>query len=192
MKLVTSLLAAAAMSIASFVAPAFAQDKGVVGISMPTKTSTRWISDGETMERLFKDSGYTPDLQFAELRGNMQTRLAKAPDFDAIVVAAVAFQRLGLGADLTEVLGVDQLVPQVAQGALAVECRDEDDATAALLANIEHGPSRRRVDAEVTADVNSDLVDIDAHAGVAADAGVDLGSGDVSASAFIGVGLTIG
>jgi putative multiple sugar transport system substrate-binding protein len=33
---------------------------------MPTKTSTRWISDGETMEKLFKDSGYTPDLQFAD------------------------------------------------------------------------------------------------------------------------------
>ncbi|MBL0374637.1 sugar ABC transporter substrate-binding protein [Rhizobium sp. KVB221] len=65
MKLVTSLLAAAAISVASFVAPAFA-DKGVVGISMPTKTSTRWISDGETMEKLFKDAGYTPDLQFAD------------------------------------------------------------------------------------------------------------------------------
>ena len=66
MKLLTSLLAAAAMSIASFVAPVFAADKGVVGISMPTKTSTRWISDGETMEKLFKDAGYTPDLQFAD------------------------------------------------------------------------------------------------------------------------------
>ena len=66
MKLITSLLAAAAMSVASFVAPAFAQDKGTVGISMPTKTSTRWISDGETMEKLFKDAGYTPDLQFAD------------------------------------------------------------------------------------------------------------------------------
>jgi putative multiple sugar transport system substrate-binding protein len=66
MKLVTSLLAAAALSIAAFVAPAIAQDKGIVGISMPTKTSTRWISDGETMEKLFKDAGYTPDLQFAD------------------------------------------------------------------------------------------------------------------------------
>jgi putative multiple sugar transport system substrate-binding protein len=65
MKLITSLLAAAAMSVATFVAPAFA-DKGTVGISMPTKTSTRWISDGETMEKLFKDAGYTPDLQFAD------------------------------------------------------------------------------------------------------------------------------
>ena len=66
MKLVTSLLAAAAISVASFIAPAFAADKGAVGISMPTKTSTRWISDGETMEKLFKDAGYTPDLQFAD------------------------------------------------------------------------------------------------------------------------------
>lgn len=66
MKMITSLLAAAALSVASFVAPSFAQDKGMVGISMPTKTSTRWISDGETMEKLFKDAGYTPDLQFAD------------------------------------------------------------------------------------------------------------------------------
>ncbi len=66
MKMITSLLAAAAISVASFVAPSFAQDKGMVGISMPTKTSTRWISDGETMEKLFKEAGYTPDLQFAD------------------------------------------------------------------------------------------------------------------------------
>ncbi|MCA1490761.1 multiple monosaccharide ABC transporter substrate-binding protein [Sinorhizobium alkalisoli] len=66
MKFVTSLLAAAAVTVASFAAPAFAQDKGMVGVSMPTKTSTRWISDGETMEKLFKEAGYTPDLQFAD------------------------------------------------------------------------------------------------------------------------------
>ncbi|THK38224.1 sugar ABC transporter substrate-binding protein [Ensifer sp. MPMI2T] len=66
MKLITSLLAAAAFTVASFAAPVFAQDKGTVGISMPTKTSTRWISDGETMEKLFKEAGYTPDLQFAD------------------------------------------------------------------------------------------------------------------------------
>lgn len=54
------------MTVAGFAAPAVAQDKGMVGISMPTKTSTRWISDGETMEKLFKEAGYTPDLQFAD------------------------------------------------------------------------------------------------------------------------------
>ncbi len=66
MKFLTSLLAAAAIGVTSFAVPALAADKGTVGIAMPTKTSTRWISDGETMEKLFKDAGYTPDLQFAD------------------------------------------------------------------------------------------------------------------------------
>jgi len=66
MKKLGALIASAAIGIASFAPIAYAQDKGMVGISMPTKTSTRWISDGETMEKLFKDAGYTPDLQFAD------------------------------------------------------------------------------------------------------------------------------
>lgn len=45
---------------------ASAQSKGPIGISMPTKSSARWISDGESMEKLFKAEGYKTDLQFAE------------------------------------------------------------------------------------------------------------------------------
>lgn len=89
-----------------------------------------------------------PDLSFAELRGNMATRLAKAAEFDAIVVAAVAVERLGLGEHVSELLGVDTFVPQVAQAALAVECRADDAATTALVAAVQHAPSRRCVDAE--------------------------------------------
>lgn len=89
-----------------------------------------------------------PDLRFVGLRGNMQTRLAKAADHDAIVVAVVAFERLGLADQLTEVLSTDEVLPQVAQGALAVECRDDDAALRARLAAIEHADSRRCVDAE--------------------------------------------
>lgn len=66
MKKLGALIASLAIGIASFAPASFAQDKGMVGISMPTKTSTRWISDGETMEKLFQDAGYTPDLQFAD------------------------------------------------------------------------------------------------------------------------------
>jgi putative multiple sugar transport system substrate-binding protein len=66
MKKLGALIASFAIGIASFAPMSYAQDKGMVGISMPTKTSTRWISDGETMEKLFKDAGYTPDLQFAD------------------------------------------------------------------------------------------------------------------------------
>lgn len=89
-----------------------------------------------------------PDLRFVGLRGNMATRLAKAADHDAVVVAAVALDRLGLGDHITEVLTLDQVLPQVAQGALAVECRVDDADLRARLAGVEHADSRRCVDAE--------------------------------------------
>jgi hydroxymethylbilane synthase len=89
-----------------------------------------------------------PDLTFAGLRGNMDTRLSKAGDFAAIVVAAAALDRLGRTPEITDVLPPGLLVPQVGQRALAVECRAGDGATLEALASIEHAPSRRAVDAE--------------------------------------------
>ncbi len=89
-----------------------------------------------------------PGVLFEELRGNMATRLAKADRFDAIIVAAVALERLGLTEQLAEVISVDQMVPQVGQGALGVECRSDDETTIAHLEAIEHPASRVAVDAE--------------------------------------------
>ena len=89
-----------------------------------------------------------PDLTFAGLRGNMETRLSKACGFAAIVVAAAALERLGRAHELTEVLPTEVMVPQVGQGALAVECRADDAETRAALAAIDHLPSRRAVEAE--------------------------------------------
>lgn len=89
-----------------------------------------------------------PDLTFAGLRGNIDTRLRKAADYDAVVMAAAALQRLGRESHVAEVLSVEVMLPQVAQGALAVECRADDAATAAVLARIEHQASRQAVDAE--------------------------------------------
>ena len=91
---------------------------------------------------------HRPDLRFVSLRGNMQTRLAKAAEHDAIVVAAAALDRLGLADRIAERLSTDTVVPQVGQGALAVECRDGDVELRALLAEVEHAPTRRCVDAE--------------------------------------------
>src|SRR6266567_2161054 len=45
---------------------AFAQSKGTIGIAMPTKSSARWIDDGNNMVKVLKDRGYTTDLQYAE------------------------------------------------------------------------------------------------------------------------------
>lgn len=89
-----------------------------------------------------------PDLRFVGLRGNMASRLAKAADHDAIVVAATALDRLGLAEHIAERLPVELMLPQVAQAALAIECRAGDGDLRTRLAAIEHGPSRRCVDAE--------------------------------------------
>ena len=89
-----------------------------------------------------------PDLTFTGLRGNIDTRLAKAKEFDAIVMAAAALQRLGQEAEIAELLEPDVLVPQVAQGALAIECRADDSDVRAALRTVEHAASRRAVDAE--------------------------------------------
>ena len=89
-----------------------------------------------------------PDLTFVGLRGNMATRLAKAADHDAVVVAATALDRLGLADQIAERLPTDVLLPQVGQAALAVECREDDRDLLELLGVVEHAGSRRCVDAE--------------------------------------------
>jgi len=89
-----------------------------------------------------------PDLVFTDLRGNIETRLGKVPDGGAIVVAQAALERLGLAARAAEVLGVSTMVPQVGQGALAVECRAGDQATRRRLGAIESAVDRGFVDLE--------------------------------------------
>jgi putative multiple sugar transport system substrate-binding protein len=61
-----NLVAAVAVGVMAFAASASAQDKGLIGISMPTKSSARWISDGASMVKTFQERGYKTDLQYAE------------------------------------------------------------------------------------------------------------------------------
>lgn len=89
-----------------------------------------------------------PDLAFVELRGNMATRLAKAAEVDAVVVAAAALDRLELADRIAERLEPSVLLPQVAQGALAVECRADDATALAALGAIDDPAVHRAVAAE--------------------------------------------
>jgi hydroxymethylbilane synthase len=95
-----------------------------------------------------------PDLTFTGLRGNIATRLGKIPPGGAIVMAAAALDRLALWDELaaqgiaTEILGPDVMLPQVAQGALAVECRADDAGARELLALIDDPVAHRLFDAE--------------------------------------------
>ena len=91
---------------------------------------------------------HRPDLTFTDLRGNIDTRLEKAKRYDAVVMAAAALVRLERTDAIAEILEPDVLVPQVSQGALAVECRDDDTEVRDRLSTIEHERSRREVDAE--------------------------------------------
>jgi hydroxymethylbilane synthase len=91
-----------------------------------------------------------PDVVFAPLRGNIETRLRKQVDegHDAVVVAVAALDRLGLRDQATEVLEPAVLLPQAAQGALAVECRADDARTRARAVEIDDRDAHRAVRAE--------------------------------------------
>jgi hydroxymethylbilane synthase len=91
-----------------------------------------------------------PDLQFADVRGNIDTRLRKVDDgqFDAIVLAEAGLRRLGLADRITEILPFEWMLPAVGQGALAIECRIDDDATRAALAPLDDASTHAAVMAE--------------------------------------------
>jgi hydroxymethylbilane synthase len=89
-----------------------------------------------------------PDLSFQSLRGNIATRLSRVPEGGAVVVAQAALSRLGLSPEPMETLGIDLMLPQVGQGALAVECRAEDEDSLELLGPLQDSASRHAVDAE--------------------------------------------
>ena len=91
-----------------------------------------------------------PDLKFTGLRGNMETRIAVAErdDVDAVIVAMAALQRLGFTGSAAEVFSVEEMIPQVGQGAIALECRDDDLAINEQLLGISDDATRRCVEAE--------------------------------------------
>ncbi len=90
------------------------------------------------------------DLDYAMLRGNVDTRLKKlaAGEYRAIVLAAAGLRRLGLFDRPLWLVPVEISVPSVGQGALALEARANDARTLGLLARLDHLPSRACVEAE--------------------------------------------
>jgi hydroxymethylbilane synthase len=88
-----------------------------------------------SLRRLVALRAARPDLDVVPLRGNVDTRLRKvdAGECDAIVLARAGLVRLGLEARATEVLATDVSLPAVGQGALGIECREDDVGTRTLL-----------------------------------------------------------
>ena len=91
-----------------------------------------------------------PDLKIESLRGNVDTRLRKALDgqYDAIILAGAGLTRLGLDQHVTEWIPLDVMLPAPGQGALAIQCRADDQTTLSLLAALEDDSTRKAVTAE--------------------------------------------
>lgn len=94
-----------------------------------------------------------PDLEIKWIRGNIDTRLQKLYDgeYDAILLAAAGMKRMGWGEDvITEYMSVEDCIPAVGQGALAIECRSDDTELLAELAKMTDEKTRKEVEAERT------------------------------------------
>ena len=89
-----------------------------------------------------------PDLQFVELRGNIDTRLTKLPPGGALVMAVAALEIVGLTERIADVLPVEQFVPAVGQGCVAVECRADDLVTRDALEAIDDPTTHHAVRVE--------------------------------------------
>ena len=114
----TILAATAAAAMIGLSSPVFAQDKGLVGIAMPTKSSLRWISDGDSLKAALEAKGYTVDLQYAEddipnqlaQIENMVTKDAKVlviASIDGTTLSAVLKQAAEKG---VKVIAYDRLI----------------------------------------------------------------------------------
>ncbi len=91
-----------------------------------------------------------PDLRVVGFRGNVQTRLRKLEEglADATFLACAGLNRLGMAAHITEAIGIETMLPAVAQGAIGIEIREDDDIVRGLVAPLNHEATALCVTAE--------------------------------------------
>ncbi len=123
------------------------QRDAMVGCSLAELPTGAIVATGSARRRA-QLAWLRPDVGFVDLRGNMGTRLGRAEAVGAGVVAACALDRLGLADRIAERLDVAIVLPQVGQGAIAVECRHDDATALALLQMIDDPLANQCVTAE--------------------------------------------
>jgi len=103
-----------------------------------------------SLRRIAQLAALRPDLRFEALRGNVDTRLRLAHEgrYDVICIAAAGVERLGLASAVTEYLPLERVLPAPGQGALAIQCRSDDERTKALIAVIDEPAVRAAATAE--------------------------------------------
>lgn len=90
------------------------------------------------------------DIEILDLRGNVNTRLAKLDDgnYDAIILACAGLKRLGFVERIRQELGAEVILPAIGQGAIGIECRSDDTRTRALIASLADQTTTVRVRCE--------------------------------------------
>lgn len=103
-----------------------------------------------SLRRQCQIRAHRPDLIIKDLRGNVGTRLSKLDDgqYDAIILACAGLKRLNLTQRIRQALPQDTCLPAAGQGIIGIETRTDDTATHALLAPLEHTPTRICITAE--------------------------------------------
>lgn len=93
---------------------------------------------------------FRPDIEVRDIRGNVETRIAKLDrgEYDAVVLAEAGLRRLGLANRISEVIGEAVMLPAVGQGALGLEARTEDAATRETIGRLDDPSTRAAVTAE--------------------------------------------
>ncbi|MBG9566208.1 hydroxymethylbilane synthase [Brevibacillus agri] len=141
--------------------------EGLVIGAIPKRVDPRDVLlslDGKTLDELKEGAlvgtsslrrsaqllAHRPDIQIESLRGNIDTRIRKLEEgnFDAIILAAAGLARVNYEGNISQFLPVEISLPAVGQGALAIECRADDEETLALLKQLDDEPTRLAVTAE--------------------------------------------
>jgi hydroxymethylbilane synthase len=142
-----------------------AEPPGLVIAAVPVREDPRdaLVSHGKTLADLPRGArvgtaslrrsaqlqAMRPDLRIETIRGNVATRLRKIDEgFDAVVLAHAGLRRLGLTDRVAQVFSTEEMLPAVAQGALAIEARQDDAETMRRLAPLEDRATRIQVEAE--------------------------------------------
>ncbi|MEE9416507.1 MAG: hydroxymethylbilane synthase [Acidimicrobiales bacterium] len=159
----------------------------LVGTSLKDLPNGATVATG-SIRRRAQLASLRPDLRFETLRGNIETRLLRAEAFDAIVMAAAALARLELKPEVVDRLAVATMIPQVAQGAIAIECRSDDAELRMRLGDLDHSKSRTAFDTE-----RSFLAEVggDCELPIAGHAVVDAGTVEFSAAILSPGGQTV-
>jgi hydroxymethylbilane synthase len=108
------------------------------------------VIGSSSLRRLAQLRHHFPHLEFKDVRGNLNTRLAKldAGEYDALILAVAGLERLGMGERVHQVLPKEISLHAVGQGALGIECRADDTDLISMLKAIEHPQTRDRCLAE--------------------------------------------